>query len=191
MGRTGHGLGRRLSDSRLNCMTPVTTSITRRMLHDSPENGHTITSLSQPFCPKTSINQKRSSRIIRAAAVHKLERQNSKASRMSEGRGYRLSLPNGRVSGALRGGSGDSRRLTANNVAHLGYAFAAPPLDRTNSEIHDRGRSLCGFVHRDARWEHFEWWIETTSQRMRKPRALAPPTGRQEVSDEFPRPGRC
>src|SRR6266481_5119972 len=110
---------------------------------------------------------------------------------MSQRSGYHSSLPDGLVSGARRGGSGDRRWLTPNNVAHPGYAFAAPLLDRTSSDIHDRGRSTGAFVHRDATCEHFEWWIETMSQRMRKPRALAPPIGRQEVSDEFPRPGRC
>src|SRR5580692_6992083 len=104
---------------------------------------------------------------------------------MSVGSKYRLSLAGGPVLGPW------------SRATHLDCAFpASPSIDnrihdpRFGFTIRDREQPSSEFVRREASREHFEWRIETPSRRMRKPRALAQPIGRQEVSDEFPGPRR-
>jgi hypothetical protein len=113
---------------------------------------------------------------------------------MSEGSEYRLGLADGDgpVPPARRGGLAIYRPFARgpSELIHLDgadCAFAAPRSNSSSPAIKDRERSSNSFVHRDATRERFQWWIETPSQRMRKPAALAPSIGRQEVSDEFPR----
>ena len=111
---------------------------------------------------------------------------------MSEGSDYRLSLADGPVPAARRGSLVIYRAFARrpSELIHLDGADCAFAASRPNSSspaIKDRERPSSTFVHRDATRERFQWWIETPSQRMRKPAALAPSIGRQEVSDEFPR----
>jgi hypothetical protein len=112
---------------------------------------------------------------------------------MSEGSDYRLSLADGPVPPALGGGlviyCSLARRPS--DLIHLDGAFAAAQSNSSSPAIKDRERPSSTFVHRDATRERFQWWIETPSQRMRRPAALAPSIGRQEVGDEFPRQRRC
>src|ERR1700730_12104019 len=124
------------------------------------------------------------------------EWRESEASRLSEGSEYRLSLAEGSVPRGRRGGLAINRSFARrpSELIHLDGADCAFAAARSNSSspvIKDRERPSSAFVHRDATRERFQWWIETPSQRMRKPAALAPSIGRQEVSDEFPRQGRC
>ena len=70
-------------------------------------------------------------------------------------------------------------------------AFAASRSNSSSPAIKDRERPSSEFVHREPAREHFQWWIETPSQRMRKPLPSRHPSVDRRLVMSSPVPGRC
>ena len=98
---------------------------------------------------------------------------------MSVGSHSRLTPVEGFVAGQrTRGSARNSMRMNAR-----GLGVVTPPA--TNRIAKYKTQLLSVSARRDMARDGFQWRIEP---RVHKARALAPPTGRQEVSDEFPDP---